>query len=64
MAKGSAANRDMRNFTLLDKPDQIKIVEEVRGVRSPVPFPMPVGKVALEFWKHGTWQELRAMDCG
>jgi hypothetical protein len=57
------ARPNVRNFTFLDRPDHITLVTEVNGVRTPVPFPMPLEDWP-KFWKHGQWNELRARIVG
>ncbi len=61
--EGLGAKPHVRNFTFLDRPDKIKIVEELGGVRTPVAFPMALEKWA-DFWKHGQWNEFRARISG
>ena len=60
---GLGARPNVRNFTFLDRPDHIQLVTEVNGVRTPVPFPMPLEDWP-KFWKHGQWNELRARIVG
>ncbi|MGA2254749.1 MAG: DUF1080 domain-containing protein [Thermoguttaceae bacterium] len=57
------AKPHVRNFSFLDRPDHIKIVTEMNGVQTPVPFPMPLEDWP-KFWKHGQWNELRARIVG
>jgi len=57
------ARPNLRNFTFLDRPERIKLVTEVNGVRVPVPFPMPLEDWP-KFWRHGQWNDLRARIVG
>lgn len=57
--EGLGGKPHLRNYSFTNKPEDIKIHEEFNGVKQPVAFPMALEKWP-EFWKHGTWQELRA----
>jgi hypothetical protein len=61
--EGLGGKPGVRNFTFLDRPDRIEIVEEYRGVRTTTRFPMPLEQWP-KFWKHGQWNELRARIVG
>ena len=60
---GLGAKPSVRNFTFLDRPDRIKRETVVNGVRTPVPFPVPLNDWP-KLWKHGQWNELRARIVG
>jgi hypothetical protein len=48
---------NVRNFTFLDKPANIK--------EDPAPFKLPISPEKWgDFWKHGEWNELRARIVG
>ena len=61
--EGLGGKPSVRNFSFIDAPDKIVIVTENKGVPPPVAFPMALEEWP-KFWRHGTWQELRARITG
>ncbi|MCX7007592.1 MAG: DUF1080 domain-containing protein [Kiritimatiellaeota bacterium] len=61
--EGLGGKPHVRNFRFLNAPDKIQIITELKGQKTPVPFPMKLEDWP-GFWKHGTWQELRARIVG
>ncbi|HEY3320357.1 MAG TPA: DUF1080 domain-containing protein [Planctomycetota bacterium] len=61
--EGMGGKPHVRNFTFLDKPEKIEIVNDIKGVKVPTPFPMKLEEWP-NFWKHGEWNELRAKIVG
>ena len=61
--EGMGGKPSVRNFSFIDAPDKIVIVTENKGVPPPVAFPMALEEWP-KFWRHGTWQELRARITG
>ena len=61
--EGLGGKPSVRNFSFINAPDKIVIVTENKGVPVPVAFPMALEEWA-KFWRHGTWQELRARITG
>ena len=57
--EGLGGKPHIRNFSFINAPDKIQILTELKGVKTPVPFPMPLEDWP-KFWKHGQWNELRA----
>ncbi len=61
--EGLGGKPSVRNFSFIDAPDKIVIVTDNKGVPPPVAFPMALEEWP-KFWRHGTWQELRARITG
>ena len=61
--EGLGGKPSVRNFSFVNAPDKIVIVTDNKGVPPPVAFPMPLEEWP-KFWRHGTWQELRARITG
>lgn len=61
--EGMSGKPHVRNFTFLDQPDKIKVVDELDGKRVPVAFPIPLEQWP-KLWRHGEWNELRARIVG
>ena len=61
--EGMGGKPHVRNFSFLNAPDKIQIVTELKGQKTPVPFPMPLEDWP-KFWRHGQWNELRARITG
>jgi len=61
--EGLGGKPHVRNFSFLNAPDKITVVTENKGVPVPVAFAMALEEWP-KFWRHGTWQELRARITG
>ena len=61
--EGLGGKPHLRNFSFLDKPDKIKVVTEMKGVKIPVALPVTVEEWP-NLWHHGEWNELRARIVG
>ena len=61
--EGLGGKPSVFNFSFLDTPDHIKIVNESSTGRVPVPFPLKLEEWP-KFWQHGQWNELRARIVG
>jgi len=61
--EGLGGKPSVCNFNFINAPDKIVIVTDIKGVPPPVAFPMALEEWP-KFWRHGTWQELRARITG